>query len=69
MSEYKPMTVGELRDKLKELPADVEVFMIQIIDESDGKVEFLPLDRDLSLSSRNNKLELYPEWDSVLSYR
>lgn len=65
----KPMTVGELRDKLKELPADVEVFMIQIIDESDGKAEFLPLDRDLSLSSRNNKLELYPEWDSVLSYR
>lgn len=63
------MTVGELRDKLKELPADVEVFMIQIIDESDGKAEFLPLDRDLSLSSRNNKLELYPEWDSVLSYR
>ena len=63
----KPMTVGELRDALKELPADVEVFMIQTIDESDGKTEYLPLDRDMSVCG--NKLELYPEWDSVLSYR
>ena len=67
MSEDKPMTVGELREALKDLPADVEVFLIQIIDESDGKTEYLPLDRDMSVT--RNKLELYPVWDSPLSYR
>lgn len=68
MNEDKAMTVGKLIDKLKELPANVEVFIFQIIDESDGKFEFVPLDRDLSLSRRNT-LELYPEHDSVLTYR
>jgi hypothetical protein len=67
MSEDKPMTVGELMNALKQLPDNVEVFVIQTTDESSGRTVFLPLDNDMSLSS-NNKLELYPVWDSDLSY-
>lgn len=67
-NENNLMTIGELIEKLKELPYDVPVFLFQIINESDGKAEFVPLLDDFTLSRRNT-LELYPVFDSDLAYR
>lgn len=67
-TENKPLTVGELKQLLKDYPDDMEVFLFQIIDESDGKTEFVPLDRDLYLS-KHNTLELYPIFGSDLTYK